>query len=105
MDAPATDIVSDNNQQLSDIGHAIGLEMHSDIKKEQHALERLIEWANMKGAKDSSEIISHIKELANRVGASPLGGSIAKNLSTYAYLEMERARIDRELSKLDKDGR
>lgn len=98
----STDIVSPNNDQLSDVAHALGLEMHSDIHKNQNALERLVEWAQMKGAKDSSEIISHIKELAGTVGSNPLGGNMAKHLSTYAYLEMERARIDRELSKMDK---
>lgn len=85
------------------VAKALGFDKFSSIKKYNHQIERLIEWAKMKGAKDHIDIVDSIKKLANRVGSPPLGTNIAQHLSTYAYLEMERLKIDKQLREMEAD--
>lgn len=96
---PADPFVDDSLKMK--VGEELGLKDFGDIKKNQHAVERIIEWARMKGAKDSSDLLWNVRQLANRVGSSPLGQSLAKHLSTYAYLEMERLKLDKELKNME----
>ena len=79
----------------------VGCRDFAEVKKNQHAIERLIDWGRAKGVKDTEDLLWNIRQLANRVGKSPLGMPIAKHLSTYAYLEMERLKIDNQMKELE----
>ena len=83
------------------VGKALGITDLGEIDKNQHQIERLIEWAQMKGAKDDMDIVWSIKQLANRVGSPGLGNNWAQHLSTYAYLEMEKLKIDKQLREIE----
>lgn len=84
------------------VGRSLGLDKFSDVKKYQHNIERLIDWGKEKGAKDAEDLIWNIRQLANRVGSAPLGQNTTQHLSTYAYLEMERMKIDKQLEEMSK---
>lgn len=98
----SSDVYSPDHITFDRIGHELGFEKYSDIKKNQHSIERLIEWGQLKGAKNDHDIVSFIKELAGRIGAPTMGNNWAKHLSTYAYLEAERLRIEKELQFMSK---
>ena len=81
------------------IASAVGLENSSEISKYAHQIERLNQWATMKGAKDTADKVWQIKQLANRIGGPTIGNNWAKHLATYAFLEMERMKLDQQLQK------
>jgi hypothetical protein len=83
------------------VARALNLKDYGEIKKNQDQIKRLIEWAKVKGAKDYTDITNSIKELANRVGSPKLGNNWAQHLSQYAYLEMERMKIDEQLREME----
>lgn len=96
----AKDPVSGSVDQYS-LAKALGMDRLGEIDKYSHQLDRLKEWADMKGAKDNMDAVWMIKELANRVGGPPLGNNIVQHLSQYAYLEMERMRLDKQLRQME----
>lgn len=81
------------------VARALGLERHADIKKYQDQIKRLIDWAKEKGSKDDTDIVWSIKQLGNKVGSPKLGNNWAQHLSQYAYLEMERMKLDKQLNE------
>lgn len=83
------------------VARNLGLKDYAETKKYQHQIERLIQWAEAKGAKDNTDILYSIKQLANRVGSPKLGNNWAQHLSQYAFLEMERLNIDKQLRELE----
>lgn len=93
-----TDPFIDDTSKLQ-IAHALGLESLEDIKKYQDQIARLTEWGKAKGAKDTLDLIWQIKDLANRIGGPRFGENNVRNLSTYAYLELERMKIDKQLKE------
>ena len=74
---------------------------YGEIKKHQDQIKRLIEWAQAKGAKDTTDIVWSIRQLANRVGSPHIGNDWAQHLAEYAYLELERNKIDGQLKEMD----
>ena len=99
-------IISDNDlAPTSDylerayVAKTIGIEDETGKKKFQDQIGRLIEYARHKGASNADEMTIEIKRLMNRVG-TPIGIHLARHLSTYAYLEMERDRLDQQLQEL-----
>jgi hypothetical protein len=82
------------------VGKALGLKDFAEVKKNQDQIKRLIDWAQAKGAKDTTDVVWSVKQLANRVGAPHIGNNWAQHLAQYAYLEMERMNIDKQLSEL-----
>lgn len=89
-----------DNSLRNAIARELGLKDYGETKKYQHQIERLIQWAEAKGAKDNTDVIYSIKELAGRIGSPTIGNNWAQHLSTYAYLEMERLKIDQQMEEL-----
>lgn len=83
------------------IAKAVGIEDETGKRKFQDQIGRLIEYARSKGAKSANDMVFEVKKLANRVG-TPIGDHLARHLSTYAYLEMERNRLDDQLKVMSK---
>ena len=90
----------DENSKVQ-IARALGLEKLEDVKKYQHQIERLTEWGKAKGAKDMEDLIWQVKQLANRIGGPRFGELNVRNLATYAYLELERMKIDQQLKEME----
>jgi len=83
------------------VGKALGLKNFPEIKKNQDQIKRLIDWAYAKGAKDTTDVVWNIKQLANRIGSPKLGNNWPQHLATYAYLEMQRLEIDKSLREME----
>lgn len=82
------------------VGKALGLKDFSEIKKYQDQIKRLIDWAQVKGAKDTTDIVWSVKQLAAKSGSPHMGNNWAQHLAQIAFLEMERLNIDKQLSEL-----
>lgn len=82
------------------VARLLNLDNLNDIKKNQDRIQRLIDWAQAKGAKDMQEILWNIKQLQNRSGSPSLGSDWPKHLSQIAYLEMERMKLDKDINDL-----
>jgi len=93
-----------NDTKLA-VGKALGITDLGKIDDNQHQIERLIEWANARGAKDDADVVWSVRQLANRVGAPGIGNNWAQHLSTYAYLEMEKLKIDKQLKEIENGNR
>lgn len=90
-----------NDTSLRDsIARELGLKNYGETKKYLHQIERLIQWAQAKGAKDNTDVIYSIKQLAGKSGSPHLGNNWAQHLSQIAFLEMERMNIDKQLEEL-----
>lgn len=107
--APTNDLQVGKNEDIftsedtyRGIANSLGIEKQSDQIKYQDQIQRLAEWAKAKGAKDNTDIIWQIKQLANRIGGPQIGNNWAQHLSQYAYLELQRIGIDRDLRSLEK---
>lgn len=85
------------------VAKALGLKNFGEIKKNQDHIKRLIDWASSKGAKDTTDIVWSVKQLANRVGSPKIGNNWAQHLGQYAYLEMERMKLDDQIKELEHD--
>lgn len=105
-DEPTNNVFANVDEPMSDyyeklkIGQAVGLDNFSQIKQYDHQLTRLKEWAQSRGAKSVSEVVSQLRQLANRVGAPTIGNNWAQHLSTYAYLDMQRSNINKEMKEI-----
>lgn len=86
------------------LARTLGLENLEDIKKYQDQLSRLIEWAQEKGAQTREDIAWQVKSLAGRVGGPQFGNNIVQHLSQWAYLELERNRLDRQMKEMSING-
>lgn len=96
----SSDIYVDDFEQNA-VARAIGMDSFADIRKNSIQIKRLIEWAKLKGSQSIEDMQWAIRELRNRVGSPKLGESMAKHLSQYAYLEMERINLDKQLKTLE----
>lgn len=103
MNDQSSEPVTDEYERMS-IGKAVGLKDFPEVRKYAHQIDRLMEWARVKGAKDSEDMVWQIRQLANRVGGPTIGNNWAQHLSTYAYLEMEKLKIDKQLKEIEGDG-
>lgn len=86
------------------VARALNIDGFGDMKKYQDQIKRLIDWARSKGAKDTTDVVWNVKQLANRVGSPKIGNNWAQHLSAYAYLEMEKMKIEGELREMEPDG-
>lgn len=55
------------------------------------------------GAKDFNDILWEVRLLSNKVGRDAMGESQIKRMYRYAYLNNEKASIERELKKYEYD--
>jgi len=85
--------VGDDELSKIAVAKALGFEKVHDLQKYSDQVERLVEYANMKGATDITGIISQLNALRNELGM----GKDIYNLSVYAGLALERARLDKEM--------
>ena len=92
-----------DDQTTRQVARAIGLESNYELKKYQDQLKRLIDWAQVKGAKDSMDVIWTIKQLGNQMGSPKIGNNLAQHLSQYAFLDMERLKIEKEMASMGND--
>jgi hypothetical protein len=83
------------------VAKELGLRNFGDIRKNQDKLKTIIDWAYVKGAKDRMDVIWAVKQLAGRVGSPKLGNNWPEHLAQYAYLEMERVKLDTELKSME----
>jgi hypothetical protein len=90
-----------DNLTRDQIAKALGLQNFGEIKKNQDHIQRLIDWAQAKGAKDTTDIVWAVKQLANRVGSPKIGNNWAEHLGQYAYLELERIKIEDQLKEIE----
>lgn len=91
----ANDGIAGADDELSKIAvaKALGFDKVKDLTKYSDQVQRLVEYAHMKGATDITGIISQLNALRNELGM----GKDIYNLSVYAGLAMERSRIDKEM--------
>lgn len=94
----------DNELEKIYLARNLGMENFDDMKKYQDQLERLIAWAREKGATSREDIAWQVKSLAGRVGGPQFGNNIVQHLSQWAYLEMERNRLDRQMKEMSVNG-
>lgn len=86
-------VVADDELSKIAVAKALGFDRVSELRKYSDQVQRLVEYAHMKGSKDITGIISQLNALRNEVG---MNKSIY-NLSVYAGLALERARIEKEM--------
>jgi hypothetical protein len=96
-----SDVYNDDFERNA-VARALGFDSFKEIRKNQDQIKRLIDWAHAKGAKDYIDVQKSIQELANRVGSPHLGNNWAQHLAQYAYLDMEKMKIDGELKSFEK---
>lgn len=85
--------IGDDELSRIAVAKALGFEKIHDLQKYSDQVQRLVEYAHMKGATDITGIISELNALRNEVGMS----KTIHNLSVYAGLALERAKLDKEM--------
>lgn len=81
--------------ERSEIAHVFNIESKDGLKKHAERIDRMMEWARLKGAKDKYGIIAEINNLKSRIG----GFRTLYDYSTYVYWEMERMKADENIAK------
>jgi hypothetical protein len=84
-----------------EVAKVLDLKNFGEIRKNNLNLKRLMDWAVAKGAKDRLDIVWAVKQLANRVGAPKIGNNWPQHLAQYAYLEMERMKLEGQLKEME----
>lgn len=87
--------VGDDELSRLAVAKALGFDKIKDLDKYSDQVQRLIEYANVKGAKDITGIIGELNSLRNTVGMS----KDIYNLSVYAGLAIDKAKIEKEMEK------
>lgn len=78
------------------VGRSLQIEDFSDMEKHQNRLDRIIEWAQMKGAKDTTGYLAELASLRNRIGNPSI-----YDLSAYLQVEMEDMQLKQQRKTLD----
>lgn len=97
----ALNVPQDGELEGLAIGRSLGIDSFKELKKFAKETKQLTDWARMKGAKDIPDMIWQVKQLASRIGGPSIGTHTIQNLSTYAYLEMERNRIEKQMKEFE----
>jgi hypothetical protein len=79
----------------------LDLKNFGEIKNNQDNLKLLMDWAYAKGAKERVDVIWAVKQLANRVGSPKIGNNWPQHLAQFAYLELERMKIEGQLKEME----
>ena len=88
-------VAGDDELSRLAVAKALGMEKIHDLQKYSDQVQRLVEYAHLKGATDITGIISELNQLRNEVGMS----KDVRNLSVYAGLAIEKARLEKEMNK------
>jgi hypothetical protein len=90
-------IPADGELEKLALARSLGLENIQDISKYDDQLSNLLEWAKTKGATSREDMVWQVRELSNMIGGPRVGTPMIRHLSQYAYLEMEKIKIDNQL--------
>jgi hypothetical protein len=83
--------------KIADIlGHDI-----KEVPKYDTELERILEWARMKGAKSVEDILWEVRYLATRLGTPGIGESRIKWIYQYVFLENEDHIIKQQMKRME----
>lgn len=99
-ESDAVGIPADGELEKLALARSLGLENIGDISKYDDQLSNLLEWAKLKGATSREDMVWQIRELANMIGGPRVGTPMVRNLSQYAYLEMEKIKIDKQMKEM-----
>ena len=93
----ATPIVQDDSRQLDRlaIGRSLHIEDIQDMERHQNRLDRIIEWAKLKGAKSQNDYIAELAHLRTKIGNPSIF-----DVSVYVNIEMEHLATERQLNEL-----
>lgn len=94
-------IPQDGELERLALARSLGLENLRDISRYHNQLDRIVEWAKAKGAVSREDVVWQVRQLMTRVGGPSLGNNWAQHLSQYAYLEMERMKLDGQLKEFE----
>lgn len=83
------------------IGDVLGME-RSELHKYEKSVNTLLDYVRTQTDDLSPENIKWtIRQLHTKTGTPPLGEHTITYLSRYAYLRMEKGKLEKELSKYD----
>ena len=86
--------VGDDELSKLAVAKALGFEKLQDLNKYSDQVQRLVDYANMKGAKDITGIISELNGLRNELGMS----KNIYNLSVYAGMALQENEIRQKMN-------
>ena len=93
LDAPATE-----DLQIKAIAQVVGLEDDSEFELSKEKLQTLLDYAKSQTKDHSPESLKWaIRVLETKTGTPPFGERLVSYLARYAYLVMEKSKIDQEL--------
>lgn len=93
--------ITDEELVNVNLARSLGIDKLTKLNQYTNDLNRLAEWAKVKGAKDIPDIIWSVRSLAARIGSPSVGENIVTHLSRYAFLELERLRLESEMKKFE----
>lgn len=93
LDTPITE-----DLQIRAIAQAVGLEDDSEFELSKEKLQTLLDYAKSQTKDHSPESLKWaIRVLETKTGTPPFGEKLVSYLARYAYLVMEKSKIDQEL--------
>lgn len=99
---PQTDSVpADGELEKLSIARTFGIENFDEMKKYDDQLSTLYEWAKLKGATSREDIAWQVRELRSLLGGPGVGTPMVRHLAQYAYLEMERMKVDKQMKEME----
>ncbi len=78
------------------VGRSLGIQDIQDMERHQNRLDRIIEWAQAKGAKNQSEYVAELAHLRNTIGSPTIF-----DLTVYLNLEMEHMATEKAKTELE----
>lgn len=101
---PVSPVIENDDSEKLYLANSLGIKNLDEIRKNDLQIQRLVDWAKAKGATTREDIAWSIRQLAARVGTPAIGDGNIKHLSVYAYLELERLKIDKQLKEMTANG-
>lgn len=87
--------------EMLKLSNTLGLENIAEAKQYQDKIQSIAKWASLKGAKSIDDAVTMIRELGARLGGPREGQTYMRNIAEYAYLEMEKLKIDKQMRSLE----
>lgn len=78
------------------IGRSLGIDDIVDMERHQSKLDKVIEWAKLRGAESTDDYIAELAGLRNRIGNPTIF-----DLNVYLSIEMERMQTAEAKQMLD----
>ena len=77
------------------VGRSLGIEDIQDMERHQNRIDKIIDWAKMKGATSQDDYVIELNHLRNKIGSPTIF-----DLSVYINLEMEHLQEEAALKDL-----